>query len=91
MICYPSLQVANRFTIGALRSKLDGELRLSSRAPQKHHQFSCYTQRDSAPVIFLDQRQRKIDSRGYSRRRIDVPIANEDGIGLHLDCGKAPR
>ena len=91
VICDPSLQVANRFAIRALRSELSRELRLPSRAPQEHHQLSCHAQRDSAPVIFLDQGQRKVDSRGHPRRGIDVAIANEDWIGLDPDCWKAPR
>jgi hypothetical protein len=48
-------------------------------------------ERDLTSEILLNERQREIHAGRHAGRRRDVPVPNEDGIGLDRNRGIAPR
>jgi hypothetical protein len=84
----PDLQIAHGSAVGSLQRERGAELRLAARTAKKDDEGARHEQRQFRPQVFFDQRQRQIDAGGHSGRGVDVPVANEDRIGIESDGGK---
>jgi hypothetical protein len=84
----PDLQIAHWRAVGSLQRERGAELRLAARTAKKDDEGSRHEQRQFRPPVFFNQRQRQIDPGCNSGRGVNVPIANEDGVGIESDGGK---
>ncbi len=87
---HPGGDLAKLARGAALEMKGRRILHLAAGALQVHDKLSGYGECGCAPEIFLDKRERKIDSGGDSRRRIQASGFYEDGVRVQADT-RPPR
>jgi hypothetical protein len=84
----PRLQLAYGRAVGGLQRERGAKLRLAARTAQKNNQGARDEQRQFSSPVFFDQGERQINASSHARRGVDVPVTNEDRIGIELDGGK---
>src|SRR5205085_11858854 len=85
----PCNEVAESIGRRYLVSEWLGKLVLSSWSLQIHNELARNGERRSRTFVFLDECQREIDSRGDAGRRVKLPIADEQCIGVDAQPGKS--
>jgi hypothetical protein len=88
IIQHPNMQLSYGGAVGSLQRERGAELRLAARAAQKNNQGARDEQREFRPPVFLDHGERQIDACCHAGRGVDGAVADEDRIGIELDCGK---
>lgn len=85
---YPVKQLAE-FAGRCLRREEAAELLLVARALEKNQQAFRHLECQASGVVAFDQRQREVDTRRNTARRIDTAVLNEYPVGLDVYIGKS--
>ena len=75
----------------AASAEVGAELGLAAGPLEEEDQPASDLHRDLAPQVLLDQRQGEVHARGDARRCPDVPVADEDRLGIDLELRVAAR
>ena len=79
----PGRDVAKTIRRRDLKLKRLGKLTLSAGTLEVNDQLSRDGERRARTLVLLDERQRQVDSRGHSSRRVILAVANEECVRVH--------
>src|SRR5260370_27841345 len=89
MLRHPNAQFTQRVWFKRLSPKRYTELGLVARSAQEDYQHASDFQSQGGAVIFLEQRQRKVDASGHASRGVEIVVLNPDRLGVDIDLGIA--
>lgn len=84
IIEHPRFQFAQRFPIGGLKRKRSAELRLAAGPAQIKNKITRDLQCEPRTVIFFDQGEREVHSRGHTSRGVNVFVADKNRIRIDI-------
>src|SRR5512144_575265 len=87
----PCLQFTNVAAVLCFRLQKRAELRLAARPPQKDDHRTRDETGNISTKIFLNEGQGHIDPRGNPARGVDIPVADEDAVGVDAKRRKSSR
>src|SRR5258708_38794615 len=84
MLRHPNAQFTQRVSFKRLSPKRYTELGLVARSAQEDYQHASDFPSQGGAVIFLEQRQRKVDASGHASRGVEIVVLNPDRLGVDI-------